>query len=53
MSHELADNIYLATRNIPNVDVIDAVGVDPLGLLAYEKVLMTESAIKYFEERLA
>lgn len=47
------ENLYLAARNLYGVDVRDVVEIDPVSLIAYEKVLMTESALKKIEERLA
>lgn len=45
-------NLYLAARNIPHVDVRDVQASDPVSLIAYDKVLMTVPAIKKFEEML-
>ena len=47
------ENLYLAARNLYGVDVRDVNEVDPVSLIAYEKVLMTEAAVKKLEERLA
>ncbi|MCC6077475.1 50S ribosomal protein L4 [Pseudomonas sp. GCM10022188] len=46
------ENLYLAARNLPHVDVRDAQGSDPVSLIAYDKVLVTVSAVKKFEELL-
>ncbi|MEO4047020.1 50S ribosomal protein L4 [Pseudomonas sp. CAU 1711] len=46
-------NLYLAARNLPHVDVRDAQGTDPVSLIAFDKVLVTVSAVKKFEELLA
>lgn len=46
-------NLYLAARNLPHVDVRDVQGSDPVSLIAYDKVLVTVSAVKKFEELLA
>lgn len=46
------ENLYLAARNVYKVDVRDINDIDPVGLLAYEKVLMTSAAIEKLEERL-
>lgn len=46
------ENVYLSARNIPHVDVRDVVGVDPVSLIAHDKVIMTVDAIKKFEEML-
>lgn len=53
VSHELDDNLFLAARNIPNVDVRDAASIDPVSLIAYDKVLLTVGALKQVEEALA
>ncbi|KEQ13993.1 50S ribosomal protein L4 [Endozoicomonas numazuensis] len=52
VSDEVDQNLYLATRNIPHVDTRDVQGVDPVSLIAHEKVVMTVAAIKKFEEML-
>lgn len=52
VSDEVDQNLYLATRNIPHVDTRDVQGVDPISLIAHEKVVMTVAAIKKFEEML-
>ena len=46
------ENVYLSARNIPHVDVRDVQGVDPVSLVAHDKVIMTVDAIKKFEEML-
>jgi len=45
-------NLYLSARNIPHVDVRDVQGCDPLGLVSYDKVLITVDALKKLEEKL-
>lgn len=52
VSEEIDQNLYLATRNIPHVDTRDVQGIDPVSLIAHEKVVMTVAAIKKFEEML-
>ncbi len=47
------ENLYLAARNLYGVDVCDVNEIDPVSLVAYEKVMMTEEAVKKLEERLA
>ena len=47
------ENLYLAARNLYGVDVRDVNEIDPVSLIAYEKVLMTEAAVKKIEERLS
>ncbi|OGT30839.1 MAG: 50S ribosomal protein L4 [Gammaproteobacteria bacterium RIFCSPHIGHO2_12_FULL_35_23] len=45
--------LYLAARNLIGVDVIDAVSIDPLSLVSFDRVLMSVAAVKQLEERLA
>lgn len=52
ISEEVEQNLYLAARNIPKVDVRDVVGIDPVSLVAYEKVVVTVAALKKIEEML-
>jgi large subunit ribosomal protein L4 len=46
-------NLMLAARNLPNVGVLTAGEVDPVSLIRFDKVLVTEAALKQLEERLA
>ena len=45
--------VYLAARNIPNIQVMDISIVDPVSLLQQEKVVIDEAALKKLEERLS
>lgn len=47
------ENLFLSARNLPKVDVRDCQAVDPVSLIAYEKVLVTVPALKKLEEALA
>ncbi len=46
------EKLYLAARNLPYVEVIEASGLNPLALAAHEHVLITRGAAKLLEERL-
>lgn len=48
-----ADNLQLAARNLHKVDVRAAAAVDPYSLVAFDTVLVTASALKKLEERVA
>lgn len=50
---EVSENLFLAARNLYKVDVRDAQGIDPVSLIAFEKVVITTDAIKQIEEMLA
>ena len=47
---EVDGNLFLATRNIPNVYALDVMGLDPVSLVAADKVIMTVDAVKKIEE---
>ena len=53
VSDEADENLYLASRNLKDVDVRDVQGIDPVILLSHDKVLITVSALKKLEEALA
>ncbi|WP_290798418.1 50S ribosomal protein L4 [Halomonas sp.] len=53
VTEEIDEKLYLAARNIPNVDVVDVAAADPVSLVAFDKVLVTVSALRKFEEKLA
>ena len=46
------ENIFLASRNLPNVSVCDVKSMNPVALIRYEKVLVTIKSIKMIEEYL-
>ncbi|PID51521.1 MAG: 50S ribosomal protein L4 [Pasteurellales bacterium] len=49
----VSENLYLAARNLFKVDVCDAVAINPVSLIAFEKVVVTKEAIKQLEEMFA
>ncbi len=53
VASEVDQNLYLASRNLHKVDVRDVEGVDPVSLIAYDKVMVTVDAVKKFEEAFA
>lgn len=53
ITEELDEALYLAARNLPHVDVVDVAAADPVSLVAFDKVLVTVSALRKFEEKLA
>ena len=50
VTEELSDNLYLASRNLHKVAVVDAQALDPVGLVAFDKVVVTVAALKKIEE---
>ena len=49
----LDSTVYLAARNIPNIQVMDVAIVDPLSLVQQEHVVIDQAALKKLEERLS
>jgi large subunit ribosomal protein L4 len=47
---EVEGNLFLATRNVPNVYALDVASLDPVSLVAADKVIMTVDAVKKIEE---
>jgi large subunit ribosomal protein L4 len=45
-------NLWLAARNMPNTDVLEAQLIDPVSLVGADKVVITAAALKIVEERL-
>lgn len=53
IADEVNENLYLASRNLQKVDVRDVQAIDPVSLLAHDKVMVTVDAVKKIEEMLA
>ncbi|MES2998737.1 MAG: 50S ribosomal protein L4 [Pseudomonadota bacterium] len=49
---EICKDIYLAARNIPNVELFDVEAINPVDLINHEKIVITVSALKQIEELL-
>ncbi len=49
----LSEELVLASRNIPYVEVSSVEGLSPVALVSADKVIATASAVKQIEERLA
>ena len=45
-------NLWLAARNLPHVFVAAVAAIDPVSLVAADRVVMTAAAAKILEERL-
>jgi large subunit ribosomal protein L4 len=53
IADEVDENLYLASRNLPNVLIVEARYADPLSLVHYKKVLVTKGAIDKLKEMFA
>jgi len=45
--------LFLAARNLAAVDVMTVQEVDPVSMIAFDKLVLTEGAVRKLEERLA
>jgi len=52
VTDSLDENLYLAARNLPHVEVVDSDAIDPVSLIAFEKVIMSVQAAKKLEVEL-
>jgi large subunit ribosomal protein L4 len=50
---QLDVNLALAARNIPYVEVVEAINLSPVLLVSADKVIATPQALKIIEERLS
>lgn len=50
ITDSLNENLYLSSRNLPNVLVLEAQEADPVSLVRFPKVLVTKNAVAKFEE---
>ena len=53
ITDEVTENLQLASRNLPSVLVVGADDADPVSLVRFEKVAMTQPALTKFQEMLA
>jgi large subunit ribosomal protein L4 len=49
ITDDVSSEIFMATRNIPMVDVIDTSEIEPYSLIGYKEVLMTQAAVEKVE----
>jgi large subunit ribosomal protein L4 len=52
VTDKVDENLFLSSRNLPDVLVLETKEVDPVSLVAFENVLLTKAALAQFEEML-
>jgi large subunit ribosomal protein L4 len=52
VTDKVDENLFLSSRNLPDVLVLEAKEIDPVSLVAFENVLLTKAALAQFEEML-
>lgn len=50
VADDAGQNLYLSARNVPHIEVSDVAGLNPVNLVAYDKVVITVAALKKVEE---
>lgn len=50
---DVVENLYLASRNLYRVDVVDVAALNPVDLVGHDKIVITAEALKQVDERLA
>ena len=50
ITDSIDDNLYLASRNLINVAVVDVNRADPISLVHFDKVLITKAAVEKVKE---
>jgi large subunit ribosomal protein L4 len=53
VSETADEKLYLSARNLPNVEVSDVAGLNPVNLVRYEHVVVTVGAVRAIEEWLS
>jgi large subunit ribosomal protein L4 len=50
VTDNLDDNVFLSSRNLPNILVLETREVDPVSLVRFQNVVLTKGAVAQFEE---
>jgi len=50
VTEKLDENLFLGSRNLPNVLVLETREVDPVSLVRFNHVLLTKGAVTQLEE---
>jgi large subunit ribosomal protein L4 len=53
ITDNLDESLYLASRNLQSIAVLEPEAADPVSLVYFDKVLMTRAALARFEEMLS
>jgi large subunit ribosomal protein L4 len=53
ITDNLDENLYLSSRNLPNVLVLEAYQADPISLVRFPSVIVTRNAVAKMEEMFA
>lgn len=53
IANDIDENLWLSSRNLPNVLLLEPRYADPVSLIRFDRVLMTRDAVKSIEEMYA
>jgi large subunit ribosomal protein L4 len=53
VADDVSEKLYLSSRNLPNISVVDVDGMSPSALVRAKQVIITTAAVKKIEEWLA
>ena len=53
LTKQLDENVFLSSRNLHNVLVLEAQQADPYSLLRFKKIVVTKAAVAQLEEQWA
>ena len=53
LTTQLDENVFLSSRNLHNVLVLEAQQADPYSLLRFKKIVVTKAAVAQLEEQWA
>ena len=53
IARDIDENLWLSSRNLPNVLLLEPQHTDPVSLIRYDRVIMTRGAVKSIEEMYA
>lgn len=52
ITEKVEGDLFLAARNVPKLEMVDVAGVNPIDLLKFDNIILTQASIKQIEEKL-
>jgi len=53
VNDQMDQNLYLASRNLPYIEVLDVIGLNPVDLIGADKVVFSQAALEKVGEWLS
>ena len=53
VTEKVEGDLFLAARNVPKIEMVDAAGVNAIDLLKFDNIILTQASIGQIEEMLA